>query len=493
MPDLPCIRDTSSVDGLRALVRRYPSRWPVLLNHGARRVRPHRRMTVQDALGSRLDVAALPRHSSDAGRLRLARWCASKLAQTCPGRRLLEVDWRVAVGVERQLIGEGMAPKSARKVRSHLLALRAAVASHLGLPPLAEVPATGAPTPSVPRLDLDGYSQVRQALPIALRVATDLAVSCRLRPATILALRVGAVGPRGASLTVRGRHRKHFLDVPAFLRPALNSLAAERPPGAPLWPGRSEGGTYGVAALRRRLQRAGHEVLGMQLDLRDLSDLAATVLGASSGTPHGRRVALARLAPWWRRVDSPPVATALANPSARSASTIRSAKLDATVKALDRRLDFLEDQHQLHVASCMDFEADVGRKLEHLGTALKEETGPRRELRSRRLKRLQLTVKEQGLRLNMEGGALDEARSRLRELAETVSADHVSIGKLRAAVVGMSAPLLALLADRIRETSDPDWAPQLASLLGGMTASSDLYPEFDPLLSEWVAETDYDP
>jgi len=109
------------------------------------------------------------------------------------------------------------------------------------------------------------------------------------------------------------------------------------------------------------------------------------------------------------------------------------------------------------------------------------------------MKRLQLTVKEQGLRLNMDGTALDEARSRLRELAETVSADHVSIDKLRAAVVGMSAPLLALLADRIRETSDPDWAPQLASLLGGMTASGDLHPGFDHLLGEWAAQADYDP
>ena len=160
------------------------------------------------------------------------------------------------------------------------------------------------PDPWTPRLRWRDQTTIRQHLSWELRLACDLLTAGRIRPATVVALLGQHVGPDGRSLRVRDRKHRHTLSVPAFLRAELALLATRGERALVLFPGRTRGGTLCVTALRHCVHSAAEEALGEQRDLRDLSDLAASVLVPTSGNPGGRTAALTRLASRWVSADA---------------------------------------------------------------------------------------------------------------------------------------------------------------------------------------------
>ena len=469
----PCVGNTASVDGLKDLGRVRPRGWAKLLVRHAPDANLDVWSTVSEVVGTRVDERALPRSDRDAGRLRQARWCAAVLAEHVPHLRVLDVDCQVAVQIEETLIQvHGLAPSSARKARGHLLALRDSVARRLGRAELGEVPATGPPEAWQPRLDLDGYYTARVRLPWALRVATDLLATCRLRPATVLALRVADVGPRGATIRLWGRGGPRELPTPAFLQADLAALARGGAGDAPLWPGRTREGTYGVAALRRRFRAAAEETLGEGRDLRDLSDLAASVLGPASANPAGRCAALERVAPRWVRLETPPLGNTPASGVPRSAGrAVEDPRVDVLEGELARiadRLDELTEMLETERGARRQATSKVGSATQRLRSDLSD-------VRSRLadLDRLTELVDRHGragraLSRQTKSGREDKAAFERRLLSNERALDDLgrSHRRLRGAVTGLSVPVGALLVDKVLEAPESErWQELVGALL----------------------------
>lgn len=261
----------------------------------------HAGVTVGEIAVAAVDVRT--RRGRDAG----ARWRAEVLAHQFGDERVLAIDLELAREAERYLVNEvQVTPGSARKLVRQLLALRRGIAAALHAPQLPDDDLGPILPAGEPWVSLDEYATLRSGLDDEDRVATDLIVGCRLRPATVLRIGSDDVGPGGWRVRVRGRRRSHVIPVPAFAREGLALLAWQVGPGAPLFPGRSPGSTLHPATLRRRVQGVAAERSDKQVDLRDLGRLAELVLGPSSGNPAGRLAALRRIAADWVEVGSPP-------------------------------------------------------------------------------------------------------------------------------------------------------------------------------------------
>lgn len=422
----PCLTNTASVSGLNALIRAHPKDWHTLLRRHAPRPPLHHRATIGEVVGTAFDEAALPRGRSDQGRLRTARWCAATLARHAGDTRIVAVDEACAEEIEQHLIdAHSIAPSSARKARAHLLALRDFMAQRLGVEGLERTPPPDRPVPWVPRLTWEDYAATRPHLSWGLRLACDLLATCRLRPATVLALRGQDVGPDGRSLQVQGRKDQHTLSVPAFLRADLALLVKRGERAAPLFPGRTRGGTLGVAALRRRFRAAAEVALEQPRDLRDLSDLAASLLGPASGNPSGRGAALSRLAPRWASADAPPPSDVLAATRSPSGKQL---DLDERLRVIEEHMAALDGRTDDHLTALREDTwrafAKVQRQLDtaRRGMEALQAGAPQPAQVERRLSRLEsIATKaadrriEERRRLPLLHADLDELRARVKE------------------------------------------------------------------------------
>ena len=415
----PCAFDTASVDGLKELTTLAPRSWPGLLVDRAPRLRLHGGVTIGEVIGTRGDLRALARGVHDVGRLRQARWSAATLRQHFSATRVLEIDLAFAEKVEDWLVGtRGLAPSSARKVVEHLLALRGSIAEAARAPRLDDARLETAWTREPP-LTIEQYAALRLELPLKPRVAADLVTTCRLLPATVLGLVFEDVGAGGRTIAVRGRRQRHVLPVPAFLRGDLTAVAEEAGPGQPLFPGRSGAGTFGPAALRKRVQAASTAALGYAVDLRSLGLLAESILGDASGNPVGRLAALRRLAPTWRLIDEPPVSEGAEEPGAAVVGA------DGQVSELDElrvQIEALQEEVEAGRAErrALGHRADSARSARR---ALRE-SGKRLEVRVDRLASIESEL----------AVGVDQAKAALEALNEAITqVNRRTKGDLRAA------------------------------------------------------------
>jgi len=453
----PCVFDTASVDGLNRLVARAPRDWRNLLIAGAPHVQLHRHVTIGEVVGTRADRRALPRGTRDVGRLRQARWAAAVLGHF-EDTVLLDVDGAFVDKAEEWLVRENaVAPSSARKIVQHLVALRASVAGTLGAPQLVVGSSRTQWTREAP-LSPEEYRRLRLELPAGLRVAADLVTTCRLRPAVVLGLQGEAVGSDGASVKVPGRSAEHLIPVPVCIRKELAAVAAGAGSGQPLFPGRSAGGTFGVAALRGRVRAAGEAALGRSIDLRDLGVLAQSILGGASGNPSGRGAALRRIAPRWQVLDQPPEAetpeTGGVGSSApqrddsevqelRSELSLLRREIDRGVRgrgALDTRTSALRRSSRKWETEAKEIEARVGDL---------ERRGPIGVEQSKRLREAMKALRKDGRWLDGRIGRHEhETDDKFAKLSEELESLALKQRHLRSALVGLSIPVGALVAAR---------------------------------------------
>ena len=468
----PCVHDTSSVAGLRALVRKRPSDWNELLARGAPDARLHPYVVVADVVGTRADVAALPKGPDDLGRLRGARWAASVLRRNAGGLGLLAVSERTAEALETTLIKRrGIAPSSARKVRAHLLQLRASVARQLGVVPAPVAPPASPPALFNPRLDLASYREVTERLSPSDRLACDLVLALRLRPATVLRLEKHDVAPEGRAVVVRGRHLKHRLPVPAFLRQPLADAARGGEPSEPLFPGRDRARGLSPTTLRRRFRRAAHEVIGEDRHLRDLSDLGTATLGPGSATPRGREVVLRRVADRWSVATQPPsleTSTPTLVPQApREPLAVKVAALEALLEEVTRSLRAALDanQQQLRALDARTAaQRNAGRQLREDLDALKR--GLQEAARAPR-------------RAGQDPNA--EQRKAFAETQRQVTRLVGEVGRSRRALAAISPLVIALTVDRASQNNDPTGEHpqdgQISSKLSGVVEAVSVFTD----------------
>jgi integrase len=406
-------------------------------------------------------VAATSR-SRSAGALRGARWRAEVLANHFGDTRILDVDLATVDRAETCLVDEvEVTPRSARKLVRQLLDLRRAVADALGAPQLPDVglgPLRPAPDPWVA---LDEYAVLRSWLPEELQPATDLIVGCRLRPATVLQLRGDDIDPVGRTIRVRGRWKTHLLPVPAFAREDLDLLARQVGPGAPLFPGRTQGSTLNPTTLRRRVQRVSAERLGKEVNLRDLGLLAEFVLGPSSGNPAGRRAALRRIAADWSEIDAPPEWEAEEDVEQVDDETRQGVqRLTERVTKLERALEKVwpATWETKNLAAHLEDRADLADERrarvdqevrDHACDGDLHSEGSR-DLGARKgLQALRDKVRVQDTRLTALNSAI-ATRQEVDQLSKRVKRMAVRLRKTSTATTGLSLVQLFLVYDRVR-------------------------------------------
>ena len=128
MDILPCQLDPTSLTGLRRLVRDYPGTWhdqiprPWPAKDAA--VAEH---TMAETLRSGLVDSLFPRWAGDAGRLRRARACATRLVKAIGDRPMAEVDDAFIEELRRALV-DGEAPATGRTLSASTAARTLTVA-----------------------------------------------------------------------------------------------------------------------------------------------------------------------------------------------------------------------------------------------------------------------------------------------------------------------------------------------------------------------------
>ncbi len=368
---------------------------------------------------------------------------------------MLAVTAKTADLIEAELIERhSLAPSSARKVRAHLVQLRGCVARELGVvvPPIE--PPAAPPDTWTPRLDWSGYGAAREWLASGDRVACDLVAACHLRPSTVLRLRVRDVGDGGRTVRVRGRRVWHVLPVPVFLRAGLVELARDAEPVGQLFPGRNRSNGLSVVTLRRRFKAAVREALDVELDLRDLSDLAAATLGAGSANPSGRRVALERIAGRWVAMEEPPRAE-----DAQPVVVPRDRELRGRVERTEERINGVEANATRTARRLRSSTEVMHRSVRDLKARSDAQDRSFQELRwdlraavaglSERLARVERGGGAGPKAARRQAAAVAELRAEVALLQEQGAKRDAGLKRMKKAVSTNSALIAALVMDRV--------------------------------------------
>ena len=265
----PCVIDSTEIQGLGPLRRKFPKRWHKVLRRGRPGIRLRNELTVAEFFQCGGHPSTTPKHSrSD---IRQPRRCAHHVVSVMGGHYMLEIDDRALLSLESALLDCGYSNAIVRRSVSMLRQGALKVQAALGIEPLVTRNPAGPIKPVGPcrprpmREPAAVVQAMRACEDPALIAVMALVMGCGLREVEVLRLRAGdfQVEPGWVWVHTPGQKAKdghevgRWAPLPRWVQGSM--LAAFEnlmgwPPGALLFPSRKDANrprtSYG-ATLRR--------------------------------------------------------------------------------------------------------------------------------------------------------------------------------------------------------------------------------------------------
>jgi len=267
----PCLWDTASLEGLKTLEKRWPTRWRDYLWRYARQHYPVTSTTVvQDLLGTRFDRRCLPGRTTSVSTLSAPRSYAGRLRCLLPPHLpVIQITSKHLDHLERDFVSRGETPEAASQLVAYL---RTLVNEALGqLPGLA-------PLPDRRWRASSSLGEVR-VRPADLSVVAE---NSGLRVRAVLGLLLLKGATRRALARIECGHLIGYSAVqlsgvtwpiPEFVAHDLSQLRGAALGGRWLFPGNTTEGPVAERTLSRWLADAGLVHLGRPLQIADVRRL----------------------------------------------------------------------------------------------------------------------------------------------------------------------------------------------------------------------------
>ncbi|MCP4867686.1 MAG: hypothetical protein GY898_03095 [Proteobacteria bacterium] len=266
----PCLRDTTTLVGLRGLIRNHPDHWRKLLRTYAD---PAPEITVwttaREVLGTRFDQRCLPGPHTSFSTLGNPRSYARRLREMLPADLVLVGINEAALDrIEADLVGLGQSPNASNRMVAHLRTLVNEAYRQVGGQP--KLPARRA------RRVPDDVKGVLPADVATIALASPL----KVRAALVLLLLPTASLRRIVELSCEDVDQGRMVllgncwfNLPRFCWTDLWTLASGREPEDPLFPGRTDSGRASEQGLRRAIERNVKRALGFTVRPSDIKAL----------------------------------------------------------------------------------------------------------------------------------------------------------------------------------------------------------------------------